>query len=140
MAHVFFDELGPPWSKHPCTDHSGRDGDIRNHCYSERSPGVADPHWKREGWQPFLLTETNFRRSEREYIIYGRILSAEETPCSTSILVDGPNVACTSSWLMCWDPTAPTFYRRVGDACEISGVTTAAGQIREHHLRGTVRY
>jgi hypothetical protein len=139
-GRVFFDELGPPWPKHPCTDNSDRDWDSRNHRYSERIPDAAGPHWKRDGWQPFLLTETSFRRSERQYIIYGRILSAKESPYSTSIFVDGPYLARTSSWVMCWNPTAPTFYRRAGSSCEISGITTAAGQIREHHLRGTVRY
>ena len=139
-GRVFFDELGPPWPKHPCTDHSDRDWDSGNHCSSESSPVVTDPQWKREGWQPFLLTEAIFPRGQRQYIIYGRILSPKGELCSRSILVDGLYVARASSWVMCWTPTAPTFYRHAGGACEISGITTAAGHIRERHLKGTVRY
>lgn len=47
-GRVFFDELGPPWPKHPCTD-TGRplrpvSGRQRN-SYS----------WAREGWEPLLI-------------------------------------------------------------------------------------
>ncbi len=48
-GRVFFDELGPPWPKHPCTDH--QTPSVR----SERAPvgaAQATPKWEREGWRP----------------------------------------------------------------------------------------
>lgn len=58
-GRVFFDELGPPWPKHPCTD-------IQAFRYapSSRNPPRPSPNqpaqsrqpfsWEQEGWSPFL--------------------------------------------------------------------------------------
>lgn len=52
-GRVFFDELGPPWPKHGCTD--------RNSTPASLDPSSIDPrempNWKREGWTPFFMTE-----------------------------------------------------------------------------------
>jgi hypothetical protein len=60
---VFFDELGPPWPKHPCTDnplpHSVR---TRSLSYSVRN-AAADPSWRKEGWVP-IRVEVVRRRGE----------------------------------------------------------------------------
>jgi len=48
-GRVFFDELGPPWPKHPCTDTSSRPG---------KAPATGEPTtyaWQRAGWQPFII-------------------------------------------------------------------------------------
>lgn len=48
-GRVFFDELGPPWPKHPCTDTSSRLG---------KAPATGEPTtyaWQRAGWQPFII-------------------------------------------------------------------------------------
>ncbi len=48
-GRVFFDELGPPWPKHPCTDTNGRPG---------KAPATGEPTtyaWQRAGWQPFII-------------------------------------------------------------------------------------
>jgi hypothetical protein len=42
-GRVFFDELGPPWPKHPCTDHAAR------------SSGSAHATRASEKWQPLLI-------------------------------------------------------------------------------------
>lgn len=52
-GRVFFEELGPPWHKHPCTDkggsrNAGFTGTISNARYT--------PSWKAEGWRPIFLT------------------------------------------------------------------------------------
>jgi hypothetical protein len=46
-GRIFFDELGPPWPKHPCTD-NGRpvrlvNGALRRMC------------WTSAGWEPLLI-------------------------------------------------------------------------------------
>ncbi|MCP5391909.1 MAG: hypothetical protein H6920_09855 [Sphingomonadaceae bacterium] len=55
-GRVFFDELGPPWPKHPCTDNtpppSGacRAAAAKPATTSGSTP--APPQWRREGWIP----------------------------------------------------------------------------------------
>ena len=86
-GRVFFDELGPPWPKHPCTDNpvmrhhfSSADGRARiliaTPCQSEKSDSVAtqpaeatppEPRpdvtlprptaWVQAGWMPFVVTK-----------------------------------------------------------------------------------
>lgn len=49
-GRVFFDELGPPWQKHPCTDSSalelGKPLSL---------PARSYPLWKKEGWEPIRI-------------------------------------------------------------------------------------
>lgn len=58
-GRVFFDALGPPWPKHPCTDNSG----YKPQPLSAASPISADfvYQWQSQGWKPFICTklETN---------------------------------------------------------------------------------
>lgn len=45
---VFFDELGPPWTKHPCTA-----GELTAlFLPSTPQPKPATPQWQVQGWQP----------------------------------------------------------------------------------------
>ena len=48
-GRVFFDELGPPWPKHPCTDNRAQ---VTRVSFMSKN----QPQWQREGWQPLLLT------------------------------------------------------------------------------------
>lgn len=53
-GRVFFDELGPPWPKHPCTDSSS----LPAPRVAEKAHAAAPPKsytWQREGWQPFEI-------------------------------------------------------------------------------------
>lgn len=62
-GQVFFDELGPPWPKHPCTDSYFRPGRVvlvePPHALHKSG---ASPSWTREGWKP----------------LYGRKLTARD--------------------------------------------------------------
>lgn len=51
---VFFDELGPPWEKHPCTD-----GQNENHrTISTNGEQLRETYkWQAEGWTPVLNAE-----------------------------------------------------------------------------------
>jgi hypothetical protein len=57
-GRVFFDELGPPWPKHPCTDHSSRPVPRLSVDASQLSaaPPPMTYTWQREGWQPFFIS------------------------------------------------------------------------------------
>lgn len=57
-GRVFFDDLGPPWPKHPCTDLSLRPvGDSRNsHPVTGTGQSAVQRKysWQKEGWKPFI--------------------------------------------------------------------------------------
>lgn len=50
-GRVFFDELGPPWPKHPCTD-SGHSQRIAKAPTSSRR---HSPAWSKDGWTPVIM-------------------------------------------------------------------------------------
>ena len=55
-GRVFFDELGPPWPKHPCMDTPER---ARWKPLNEEYPRVVPPSppaWKASGWIPLRIT------------------------------------------------------------------------------------
>jgi hypothetical protein len=65
-GRVFFDELGWPWPKHPCTDSSREP----YRATPESEFGVvarAEPAWRNEGWHP-LLSANAYPRDERSRI------------------------------------------------------------------------
>jgi len=68
-SRVFFDDLGPPWPKHPCTDNSLNFAhgpantsptsapSTYRHATSARNDGAHSPSvyaWQSHGWSPFL--------------------------------------------------------------------------------------
>ena len=53
-GRVFFDELGPPWTKHPCTD-SGRPVTILTSKTAVLSEHVIE--FEKDGWVPFLCQD-----------------------------------------------------------------------------------
>lgn len=55
---VYFDELGPPWPRHPCTDNTpigsiSRVAETVSHAFPLVST-PANPKWMDDGWQPFF--------------------------------------------------------------------------------------
>lgn len=62
-GRVFFDELGPPWPKHPCTDNAsptfGRTGcrDYPAPYMPAFSSTPAKPQWAKTGWDPVVLID-----------------------------------------------------------------------------------
>lgn len=59
-GRVFFDELGPPWPKHPCTDNPRLS--VSPARQQSRRIGTA-PGWHREGWDPIRLSSTRMEGS-----------------------------------------------------------------------------
>ena len=59
-CRVFFDELGPPWPKHPCTDNKSTPR--RLHLKKPRVAKFATSRkhsWQREGWEPFFISNVS---------------------------------------------------------------------------------
>jgi len=56
-GRVFFDELGPPWPKHPCTDNSSVPKNTgTTSTPSFRSGNTRIYNWQKEGWNPFFIS------------------------------------------------------------------------------------
>ena len=49
-GRVFFDALGPPWPKHPCTSKDSKPEFLI-------TPIPTEPQWQVEGWSPFFISE-----------------------------------------------------------------------------------
>jgi hypothetical protein len=52
-GRVFFDELGPPWPKHPCTDNSA--GFVPLAYVAPAKPKQREIKWQNEGWEPVSI-------------------------------------------------------------------------------------
>lgn len=79
-GRVFFDELGPPWPKHPCTDclsdmrhgtiiTGGRLGEVQQPQQPNIQTG-APPTWFAEGWRPFVTEEAVMKSTALEVTGY----------------------------------------------------------------------
>ena len=67
-GRVFFDEPGPPWPKHPCTDNSS------HYVHVSASSTVAIQRylqWQKSGWSPALKFKLNKVRSNIYQILIG---------------------------------------------------------------------
>lgn len=56
-GRVFFDELGPPWPKHPCTDRSTTFSGKVSVVAPTSGPDREKPRWIDEGWVPFICSQ-----------------------------------------------------------------------------------
>jgi len=58
-SKVFFDDLGPPWPKHPCTDNGYNLSD----CIGRRHSSS----WLEQGWKPLFVDaiDSNLKRNEK---------------------------------------------------------------------------
>jgi hypothetical protein len=52
-GRVFFDALGWPWPKHPCTDNSREPLRTTRDSVTDK-PLKVDPAWRMDGWEPLL--------------------------------------------------------------------------------------
>lgn len=97
-SRVFFDDLGPPWPKHPCTDRTHVDSDflegvkraeIRKrygNYNNERTPR------EREDWKQFSIIPSRSFRLELEHVASG-------SRFETSILKERVPKSVASVWL-----------------------------------------
>lgn len=57
-GRVFFDELGPPWPKHPCTVAPAASVSTRTPRRTSRMPM---PTWVRAGWTPVIIKPSRMK-------------------------------------------------------------------------------
>lgn len=75
-GRVFFDELGPPWSKHPCTDsNSTPEKPVKsNHS--------IDFKWVKDGWRPLIIDKIRRIDGSLSQIFY-ELTIKEKNNCFT---------------------------------------------------------
>ncbi len=64
-SKVYFDELGPPWPKHPCTDNFTpyqQEPNLLDDGYFDNEVKHNPPNWYVNGWRPVVLINTTYRR------------------------------------------------------------------------------
>ena len=74
-GRVFFDELGPPWPKHPCTDRGSAPASLDP---SSIAPIKKVPTWKRQGWIPYFMTG-GIDRDRQVYEVRGTFVDSSIT-------------------------------------------------------------
>lgn len=115
-GRVFFDELGPPWPKHPCTDNYFKDGNVERAIYESDTISYGETEWKKQGWKPlrdliviniddeidFFYAFTDEPITIHEFglrIIYNLNF---DSPLLCRRLING-------SWEISWIPSAPSY-------------------------------
>ncbi|MFT3810650.1 MAG: hypothetical protein QM698_12090 [Micropepsaceae bacterium] len=73
-GRVFFDELGPPWPKHPCTDNYVRP----RRSPAEQTQAAIGPQWRRDGWVPIQIGEVNNVWSEEWRLVRIRRVGSQK--------------------------------------------------------------
>lgn len=53
-GRVYFDDLGRPWPKHPCTDHTAMPASFPVPAERSQAPRSDRPKFEAEGWRPIF--------------------------------------------------------------------------------------
>jgi hypothetical protein len=60
-GRVFFDELGPPWPKHPCTDNATEHFPLPPSPTRASETSRLKAEWQRSGWKPFRCRKAHYK-------------------------------------------------------------------------------
>lgn len=102
-SSVFFDELGPPWPKHPCTDNSPHSIQNPNHSFNRKSYNL----WNKNGWRPFIFND--YFEEYGKQRIDGTMLNDEsETYFSFEV-----HHETNKNWFTYWSEGSPALIRKL---------------------------
>lgn len=89
-GRVSFDELGPPWPKHPCTDNSTEHfpRPLSTTRPSETSRLKAE--WQRSGWKPFRCRKAHYEEDTGMTRVVGDMKGEKEAsgPCLFGVMFE----------------------------------------------------
>ena len=77
-GRVFFDDLGPPWPKHPCTSNGYQPTYWRNYSDQDKT-AVAEKYYESKEWKPFLLEGLKIDTKNNVTEIIGRLFDRRRT-------------------------------------------------------------
>ena len=117
-GRVYFDELGPPWPKHPCTDQSDRSAPAANSAPSHNLiRSEQSPNWRASGWQPLAILRVY--PEDEWWVLRGEIL--ESGVPIRLLLEDRPSMTRgTVAFFSGWDSYGYTTVSYLEDEDEIS--------------------
>ena len=102
-GRVFFDELGPPWPKHPCTDRPNVTvirAPSRAADRAARSGDLREPSWRAEGWNPVELLSAGMQ--DGAHFVEWSELDSDSARvrayATEPVSIVGPTVASVMSW------------------------------------------
>jgi len=110
-GRVFFDELGPPWPKHPCTDNASIPKFIKGFSnLPKQKEGATNYKWQIDRWSPFFISvvvgidksslRINGTNEEHDVVLYTRKVVYPHSPLINPISRE--NIA---------------FLKKTGDGC-----------------------
>jgi hypothetical protein len=76
-GRVFFDELGPPWPKHPCTDNPAQPTRSAHPSATGTRDRPSEPRWRSQGWVPIRIED--FARAGEWARLGGRRLDNQKS-------------------------------------------------------------
>jgi hypothetical protein len=118
-GRVFFDDLGPPWPKHPCTS-SSYTASVFSRIATPLSAGaVVRQKAARDGWKPFLCEQVGLHRPRIQRVV-GRL---------DGVLQSFYVVSGTLS------EGAPYFVRKLGNEWWLSTLIDEGAAIAERTVR-----
>ena len=124
-GRVYFDELGPPWPKHPCTDN----GDTPRQNKSER---ITIPEWVNHNWLPFDINDA--QRFHEYFLLSGQVIQENNKIKIEDYLLPTDNDLKTSDF---------KFFREINDdKFEVIYLNLKTGKINKligHTRLGAIR-
>jgi hypothetical protein len=112
-GRVFFDHLGWPWPKHPCTDRASwrwpTDTGFRLNDYGAKEPG-APSSWQAGGWVPVAKVERTadrFGRKVKDNLSSAIVWSAEDASELKVLWPMNSNFNWSGPVMMRPDPRSP---------------------------------
>lgn len=121
-SSVFFDELGPPWPKHPCTDNTHR----FNPKPIDNVSGIQRKiRWVSEGW--ILMIERAVKVVGNDLKISG-VLQTTKSP--VYLIVENYRKYCTDNIADVLGQNSSAFFRKINQKSELSVLSATA----KHYL------
>lgn len=137
-GRVFFDELGPPWPKHPCTDRTSVPKSIGKRDALALATRQAGSTWQKEGWSPFIVNSAHAldRRQMR--------LEGETADGAMTIFVGRVTTGNGDSYEWCADSIVLIRPSRIADCFDLSllgptGVAVAIKSYQSLHALNAAR-
>lgn len=90
---VYFDDLGPPWPKHPCMDTGKRTEPAKG-----RLLGSSVPQWKRDGWHPLPVEDIRVSDSNPLIVVLSLGGDLTEKRLYANTRIENVRINCPSLW------------------------------------------
>lgn len=124
-GRVYFDDLGSPWPKHPCTDNIIKNSSYYIHFPSSHCPQRPSRNFENEGWKPLVQASTEL--VARYKVVRGKCAYTREA--RHFVLKDNPDI----------ELDGPIFYRRnplQRDQVELSFPVLQETDVSERRVKG----